>query len=178
MVIITNYRLDEQGGFFYVKTSETSTCPVCVAFLTVRGLRQRVLIFEDGDIDKKEKLMIRRLFCSECNRIHHELPDCIVPYKRHCANTIIKLIERNPGKVSQNTADDYTPCGRDTVRRILSWWYAVAPYLAETYKTLMEKLNKPYDTKPSFKALVRAACNSSNWIFAKSISTRSATMSG
>ncbi|MCF8567984.1 DUF6431 domain-containing protein [Alicyclobacillus tolerans] len=32
---------------------------------------------------KSVKLIIRRLQCRDCKKIHHELPDILVPYKRH-----------------------------------------------------------------------------------------------
>lgn len=28
-------------------------------------------------------LVVRRLRCTQCRKIHHELPDCVVPYKRY-----------------------------------------------------------------------------------------------
>jgi len=33
-------------------------------------------------------LIIRRLSCVECHKIHHELPDILVPYKRHGRESI------------------------------------------------------------------------------------------
>ena len=40
---------------------------------------------EDGST---ATLIIRRLRCRKCGRIHHELPDSIVPYKRYDADAI------------------------------------------------------------------------------------------
>ncbi|WP_307545897.1 DUF6431 domain-containing protein [Paenibacillus sp. V4I5] len=39
-------------------------------------------------------LVIRRLHCSQCLKIHHELPDCIVPYKRYESERTYKLKSR------------------------------------------------------------------------------------
>ena len=164
-------------------TPEISTCPICVTTqLTVHSLRQRVLIFkEEEEENKKKKLMIRRLFCAECKRIHHELPECIVPYKRHCAETIKKLIKDSSDSKNASKTD-YVPCGRETVWRILKWWRIMGLYFIEIYKSIAEKNNKydnsTTDLTPSFKALVRAACNSNNWNFASLIFTRSATTAG
>ena len=33
-------------------------------------------------------LSIRRLRCADCKRIHHELPDILVPYKHHVRESI------------------------------------------------------------------------------------------
>ncbi|MEW5785724.1 MAG: DUF6431 domain-containing protein, partial [Bacillota bacterium] len=44
------------------------------------GSRKRTFINEAGE---REILIIRRLRCKNCKRVHHELPDIIVPYKRY-----------------------------------------------------------------------------------------------
>ena len=91
MVNISNYRLVQQGGltFLFVQACETSYCPICGETLLERGRRLRGMIDSNGD---KTALYIRRLCCHKCNRLHHELPDCLVPYKRHCAQTIEAVI--------------------------------------------------------------------------------------
>ena len=40
------------------------------------------------------RLVVRRLRCmnENCRRIHHELPDVVVPYKMHTAATFEKII--------------------------------------------------------------------------------------
>jgi len=66
MVLITHYRLEEQGGFFYVITMETSYCPICQEMLIRRGTRQRVLFKSE---EEKQILVIRRLYpvINTCN---------------------------------------------------------------------------------------------------------------
>jgi hypothetical protein len=64
-------------------------CPVYGEILFVIGVRKRKLI--NAEIDK-QTLVIRRLRCKECRVIHHELPDIVVPYKRHCAETIERIV--------------------------------------------------------------------------------------
>lgn len=39
--------------------------------------------------------MIRRMRCIECYRIHHELPDILVPYKRHVGESIEAVLNRD-----------------------------------------------------------------------------------
>ena len=112
----------------------------------------------------KEKLKIRRLVCDKCKRIHHELPDCIVPYKRHCAETIEKII---------NGKNNDAPCNSSIIRRVLSWWNIVLPYFLHIIKSLSEKYNVKFGEPPAFVEIVRAAVNSNNWVFANSICTRS-----
>lgn len=59
-----------------------SPCPVCAGRLVVVGSRRRTRRTADGT---RQVLVIRRLYCAACRRIHHELPACLVPYKRYDA---------------------------------------------------------------------------------------------
>ena len=36
----------------------------------------------------KQRFLIRRLKCSNCGRLHRELPDCLVPYKHYASEVI------------------------------------------------------------------------------------------
>lgn len=40
----------------------------------------------------KQNLVIRRLKCEVCGKIHHELPDFLVPYKRYASQWIEAVI--------------------------------------------------------------------------------------
>jgi len=150
----------------FVQSNETGVCPICGEPLFLRGWRLRGLIEADGE---KRALFIRRLRCSGCGRIHHELPDCVVPYKRHCAETI----EEIAGGITGGT-----PCEERTLRRITAWWSVMAPYFLSVLKALAEKYRTPYPAAPAFREIVRAAVNSNHWTFPNSICTRSACMSG
>ncbi len=125
----------------------------------MRGLRKRKLIDTDG---QKVALMIRRLCCRKCCRLHHELPDIVVPYKRHSAETIEAII--GGGEVAEE---------KRTAQRIAAWWRMVGAYFLSVMKSLWEKHGLPPVPKPAFRELVRAAVNSANWIFAEKVCTRS-----
>ena len=137
-------------------SNETHCCSVCSAELFLRGLRSRTLTDSSGD---KIKLIIRRLQCSGCSRIHHELPDCIVPYKRHCAETIESIINNSVT----------IPCENRTIRRISAWWRVVNPYFMNILKSITEKHKIKFQAAPSFREIVRAAAGSCNWIFQNSV---------
>ena len=77
--------------------------------LKVEGSRKRGLIEYSGE---KKILVIRRLRCCECNRIHHELPDIIVPYKRYSSEAIENIISNKPEH------PDASPCELSTVKRL------------------------------------------------------------
>ena len=167
MIIISDYRLEgtTPGGFICVHSKEMLVCSVCREELTVRGNCERGVIWEDG---RKEKIIIRRLQCTKCKRIHHELPDCLVPYKRHCAETVEKIV---------SGSHDDAPCEERTIGRILEWWHTVGTYLLQILETIFEKLKIPMPEKPLFKGLVRAAANTNNWTFVNLICTRSVVSS-
>ena len=162
MVNISNYRLVQQGGFtfLFVQARETSYCPICRVPLLERGWRQRVMIDSNGD---KTALYIRRLCCHKCNRLHHELPDCLVPYKRHCAQTIEAVI--NGGAHTEF-------CAR-LKHRVRRWWKAVKKYFIGVIESLRHKHKIICGSPPAFAEIIRAVMNSNNWIFEKSLCTRS-----
>jgi len=131
----------------------------------MRGWRLRKLIAEGGE---KQELFIRRLFCVDCHRIHHELPDCIVPYKRYYAGTIEAIVSGD---------SDETPCETGTIRRIKAWWSIMQPYFLNVLKSLSEKFKMTFQAPLAFREIVRAVAGSNNWTFANSICTRSVCMS-
>jgi hypothetical protein len=55
----------------------------------VKGSRNRVWYKSCGE---RAKLVIRRLYCERCNKIHHELPDLLIPYRRYDASSIEEAV--------------------------------------------------------------------------------------
>ena len=81
---------------FFVRSLEAFICPCCHATQRkVIGSRNRKVLELDetrGDLQEKV-LRIRRLQCRSCLKIHHELPDILVLYKRHAAATIEAVLK-------------------------------------------------------------------------------------
>jgi hypothetical protein len=119
--------------------------------------------------DEKQILIIRRLYCKKCDRLHHELPDCIVPYKRCGADEIKNIIS---GKEAEKHPTKRIG-GENTIRRIRGWWEAVKPYFLSILLTLVARFGVSYGNPPAFKETVRAVANSNNWVFAHQLCTRS-----
>ena len=89
MVIIVQYREEsEEDGVIHIISEEEIACPICVGILKVIGSRGRG---QNDSAGNKITLIIRRLRCQSCRKIHHELPDRVIPYKRHCAETVEKI---------------------------------------------------------------------------------------
>ena len=164
-----SYRLDEQGGFLVVIALEASYCPICQAMLLMRTTRKRVCWEGETEADKVI-LLIRRLYCEECERIHHELPDCLVPYKRYSAEVIENIVS---GQVTKEI-----PCPESTARRLRRWWEAVKPYFLGILLTLVARFGVSFGEPPTFKEIVRAVANSNNWVFAHQVCTRSESRPG
>ncbi len=119
MIIITDYTLvykAELKVFIVVPGPEVQVCPCCGNPLTYRDSRRRIRKREGG---KKESLLIRRLYCDNCHRLHNELPDCLVPYKHYDAETISGVLD---GIITpdDDDAEDY-PCIQ-TMQRWLAWF--------------------------------------------------------
>ena len=109
MVIFRSKRIKEEDGIFFVYGGGGSSCPTCGGQLSGYGWRQRIMMESDGN---NKILTIRRLYCPACEKIHHELPDILIPYKRHCAETIINIITGND--------ENYACCNNCTILRILT----------------------------------------------------------
>jgi len=178
MVIIPNYQIkfNPKTGRFHVKSNETAFCPTCGKKLEVIGSRERGIIKYDG---KKLPLQIRRLKCEKCNKIHHELPDLIVPYKRYASSTIEKIL------LDKNSIKDDCLCEISTITRVKSWFNTQREYFQGTLQSLQLLYNQDdeiyrkiseliplenYDRLSTgwLKTLVRMVVNSNNWVQTRS----------
>lgn len=81
------------------------------------GSRERVWYQSSGE---RSKLIIRRLWCKVEGKIHHELPDILVPYKRYDAESIERVI-------SESVQDDVA-VDDSTIYRWKSWFQSWVGY--------------------------------------------------
>lgn len=98
------------------------------------GSRKRGCIDTSGD---KIILSIRRLRCIDCERIHHELPDMLVPYKRHVRESIEAVITE---KAEMNVIAD-----ESTLKRWQGWFFERANY----FRGCLASIILRYDLKES-----------------------------
>jgi hypothetical protein len=89
---------------FFVRCAEVVPSPCCNEKLFVIGSRGRKLVHATGE---QSELVIRRLRCCGCRKIHHELPDCIVPYKRY-ESACIENVAESVSSVTHVAADEST----------------------------------------------------------------------
>ena len=106
---------------------------------------------KSGDV---ERLLLRRLRCKACQRLHTELPDFLVPYKRFCRASIEDVI----AKSRTGAPDD------DRTRsKIRTWYKHIRAYLDGIWQRLVNRKFASPQKIPSFLELVTAAVNSGFW---------------
>jgi len=148
-----------EDGKVYIISEEDSACPICFGILFVIGVRDRKLTDSSG---VKETLVIRRLCCDDCRKIHHELPDMIIPYKRHCAETIENVVA---GEVTDVCCDFVAE------HRIKKWWAAFRLYFESIKVSLQIKYRIVFSTNPTPREIVRAITNTNLWVHTRTAMT-------
>lgn len=89
-------------NYFTITSDEKNVCPECNQIMRVRDSRKRTVMDECGE---KYVFNLRRFKCEECQNIHLELPDCLVPYKRYSKNAIDVVVN---GKCDYYIVDQST----------------------------------------------------------------------
>ncbi len=121
MIVIARYRLERDNADKHkikVKSEEESICPVCLGeILNVIGSRNRSALESNGE---KLTIVIRRLRCITCKKIHHELPDFLVPYKRYLGECIEAIIEGEHEQIA---------CESSTIYRLRRWFEAIKVHI-------------------------------------------------
>ena len=126
-----------------MRSSETPHCPVCDSLLYVSGSRKRRLREADGS---QSILIVRRLRCGHCCRIHHELPDAVVPYKRYCSETVEEILS---GKDSSTY-----PCENSTAARLRTWFLLLREYCESALTAIMHLYKQDRQLKEELSALI------------------------
>lgn len=127
---------------FFVRCVEFVPCPCCGEHLSVIGSRKRKYKNSAG---QTKVLIIRRLRCDNCKRIHHELPDCLVPYKRYESASIERVVESSES--DDVAADDAT------MYRLRKWFHNQLPYLLGCLRSIAIRLSQNIADEPSVISL-------------------------
>lgn len=99
-------------------------CPVCGERLYHYDSRKRKAINLDGE---KEVFLLRRLRCTNCHKIHLELPDFLIPCKRYFKEIIVDLL---------NGEDNPVPYDSSVRNRIKSWFNRRKEYFENALQSL------------------------------------------
>ena len=106
-------------------------------------------------------LVIRRLRCKSCKKIHHELPDLLVPYKRYDAESI-------EGAVSDPARTDIA-ADESTLSRWKTWFQDWGVYAQGCLQSISMRFNLPVEESSGrpqsvLHALGRFVGTSEGWL--------------
>lgn len=109
-LIYTNtYSTNVQNNVIVVTGKDIPICPYCGGKLLKNGSRLRNAI----DLERGNRIYcLRRFRCKICNRIHHELPSCLLPRKRYEIEVYEHIIT---GQL------DGIECDEKTIAKIQRW---------------------------------------------------------
>ncbi len=163
MVSISQYTRLCKNGIWIVTGTETILCPFCGGRLFVRGTCRRLLRRAD---ETQETYRLRVLQCSSCGRSHRELPDEIVPYKRHDIPSISAMGETPEECIAE-------PSVRHRLMRWLYWFLSYAAQIAESLRLAGLRTTEPSgdSLRRRLTHFVRLVVNSGNWIQHRSVVT-------
>lgn len=145
---------------FFIKSAEEISCPCCGAKLKTIGSRPRKYIKSDGS---HHTLIIRRMRCISCRKIHHEIPDFLVPYKRYDNESIETTL------TSENNLS--VAAEKSTIKRWFSWlnslkdymlWIIIAVLLRLDYKAVEKELS--HIPSPALLGIWHFVGNEPKWL--------------
>jgi hypothetical protein len=162
MISIHKYRKEynKSQDVYIVKAGETIPCPICGETLRPKGWPKRVVIEEDGT---KSIIKVQRRKCSGCKKYHRELPDFIIPYKRHCLKTVEQII---------NCEEKTTCIETETIRKIKLWWSLILDHIIRILESIKEKYGIDLTALAPGKYLakiVRSVVNTNLWPGTRSV---------
>jgi len=129
--------------------------------------------------------MIRRLRCSPCNKIHHELPDLLVPYKRHESMSIEAAVSEDATlsvAADDSTINRWKQWFSDLVHHFAGALFSIAirygiksvEDISELPQSPLQRIWQHVGDAPRWLArVVRPVANANYWV-----QTRSAFLSG
>lgn len=107
MIIISDYHItfNSAKNYYVVVNHIQPICPICSNKLIVRDSKKRKVLKANGNT---AIIALRRLYCTNCNKMNTELPDIIEPFKRYLKAVINGV---------QNGTIDYCAADDRTIRR-------------------------------------------------------------
>ena len=112
MIVSREYKIKEQDGIYYIVPSSVPACPRCGGQMRIRDSKKRKVILADGTV---QTFLLRRHKCTECGRVHLELPDIMIPHK-HYARAAIAATVHDGIKCSAEQSTIYR-WGRESKKR-------------------------------------------------------------
>ena len=130
--------------------TETLCCPICQGNLKHYDRRIRKAISSE----EVNRYSLRRLRCQACGKLHLELPNILLPYKRYEAKVIVAVISGDAVQV---------PNEARTIKKIRRWYRQIKTALVCVWNCFVLIGFASPKKEPDFCLLVRAAVNSGFW---------------
>ena len=117
MIIVSDYELsrNKDNHISCLSHEKHARCPDYSSELHYRDSRERIWRTYRG---KTLHILIRRLQCPRCHRLHNELPNILVPHKHYGAEVIENVVDEVVTPDDEDT-EDY-PCAA-TMERWKEW---------------------------------------------------------
>lgn len=138
---------------------EEIPCPICGGVLKVHGTCRRKLRTAEGT----ELYRLCVMECTVCGRTHRELPEGIVPYKRHDSERIVTIAE-TPQEEHLQEAETST---WKRIKAWVDWFICYAQKVLAGLRILFPCLKTEFSGRAFAEPLVyfvRLVVNSGNWI--------------
>lgn len=88
MISIAHFEITRNGEKTKIFSQESSVCPICGGPLKVHGTCIRKV--RQGE--HTHQIHLRVMECRHCGKTHRELPEGLVPYKRHDLNSLCEVL--------------------------------------------------------------------------------------
>ena len=165
MISIARFEMSRNGDKTKIFSKEDSICPVCGGPLKVHGTCTRKV--RHGDHTRQYHLRVMECRC--CGKTHRELPEGIVPYKRHGLNSLCEIAE---------ATETQHICETSTWLRTRFWFAWFLWYAQNIMEGLIAAGQVPTTFYPGHSlrrrtaSFVRLVANSGNWEQHRSAMTR------
>ena len=111
-------------------------------------------------------MRLRVLECERCGKTHRELPEQIVPYKRHNVESICTMLDAPDECIPE-------PSVRLRVLAWIAWFWAYAKHIMDSLQRQGFQVSEPPggSNKRRLTYFVRLVVNSGNWKQHRSVMT-------
>ena len=161
MIIVSNCNESIRGSVTIMYTKDKTYCPACGAGLIPHGWCERKLIVSE----ETKVFSLRVSYCQKCCRSHRELPDSIIPYKRHSVEDYAQVYDTQRGKHGCGCVDEKTA---RTIKAWVTGFIAFAAIICQNVITGFPKMLNKSDqeiTVQMIKFYVKIVVNNNFWSF-------------
>ncbi len=106
------------GEIIFINSPAETYCPKCHVRTIPHGRCNRKVVMQEG----AKVFSLRVSYCLNCKHSHRELPDFILPYKRHSAETYAQVYDSPHGMLACDVDEKTERTIRKWVSALLSFF--------------------------------------------------------